>query len=217
MHLPLNTMIRYISDQHFSHRNIIRYDDRPFNSVEEMDEAMISMWNDEVSEKDTTYILGDVIWQSREEDWERILKALKGKKFIVKGNHDETSTLRKLAKNGVIEGWEHQTIVSDNGRKVILNHSPMPFFVNQHHDGWYHLYGHVHTSFDYKMILSLQRSIEDLYQHPIEMYNCGCMLYYMSYIPQTLDWIVEKGREEFNRRIANMNDKDYTGRQHDNR
>lgn len=210
-------MIRYISDQHFGHRNIIRYDNRPFNSVEEMDEAMVSLWNDEVSEKDTTYILGDVVWQSCYETWERILKALKGKKIIVKGNHDESSTLRKLANNGIIEDWEQQIVVKDDGRKVVLNHTPMPFFTNQHHDGWYHLYGHVHESFDYKITLSYQKSIEDLYQHPIEMYNCGCMLDYMSYIPQTLDWIAEKGREAIDRRLKSPNESHYTGRQHDNR
>ena len=190
-------MTRYISDLHFGHKNIIRYDNRPFDSVLTMDEAMVELWNETVSDKDTVYILGDVIWQADIKHWEVVLNALKGKKFIVKGNHDETSTLKKLEKGGVIEGWAHQYIVADNGNKVVLNHSPMPFFVNQHHEHYAHLYGHVHVSYDYNMVLSMQRAIEDLYQHPIRMYNVGAMLPYINYMPRTLKEI-EEGYKQFN-------------------
>lgn len=190
-------MTRYISDLHFGHRNIIQYDNRPFDSVDAMDKAMMELWNESVSDKDTVYILGDMVWQSRINRWESILNALNGKKFIVKGNHDETSTIKELEKRGVIEGWAHQYIVSDNGTKVVLNHSPMPFFVNQHHENYVHLYGHVHVSYDYNMVLSMQRTIEELYKHPIRMYNVGAMLPYINYIPRTLKEI-EDGYRQFN-------------------
>ena len=39
---------RFISDLHFSHKNIIRYDDRPFNDTDEMDRAMVELWNETV-------------------------------------------------------------------------------------------------------------------------------------------------------------------------
>lgn len=190
-------MIRYISDLHFGHRNIIQYDNRPFDSVDAMDKAMMELWNESVSEKDIVYILGDVVWQSRINRWESILNALNGKKFIVKGNHDETSTLKELEKRGVIEEWAHQYIISDDGTKVVLNHSPMPFFVNQHHENYVHLYGHVHVSYDYNMVLSMQRTIEELYKHPIRMYNVGAMLPYINYTPRTLKEI-EDGYRQFN-------------------
>ena len=37
--------IRYLADMHFDHDSIIAYDNRPFDSVEEMNEALIANWN----------------------------------------------------------------------------------------------------------------------------------------------------------------------------
>ena len=52
----------YIAHTHFGHANVIRYDVRPFESVEAMDEALIKRWNTRVSDDDTVYVLGDAFW-----------------------------------------------------------------------------------------------------------------------------------------------------------
>ena len=195
--------IRYGSDFHWGHKNILRYDNRPWNNTEDMEHDMIELWNKTVAPDDMVYLLGDVVWSNKYLEWERILKQLSGKKFIVKGNHDKTQILELLKTNGLIEGWSHQEIIHDsdsNGkdRYVVLNHSPMPFFVNMHHDNTYHLYGHVHISWDAQCIKHLRKQIEELYLHEIRMYNVGCMIRGMDYAPRTLDEIIEidhKNRE----------------------
>lgn len=178
--------IRYIADLHFGHKNIISYDNRPFSSVEEMNEVMIELWNETVKKCDLTYVIGDFCWSQTYEDWEEIINRLHGQIFIIKGNHDRSDILKKLHKNGFIAGWSHQEIVNDDKNKVVLNHSPMPFFINQHRDGWAHLYGHVHISFDWNMVLNMQRQISELYQKEIRMYNAGAMMPYVNYVPRTL-------------------------------
>ena len=196
-------MIRYISDLHFGHVNILKYDNRPFSSVEEMDEAMTELWNETVSPKDTTYILGDICWNTSYEAWKATLSRLNGTKFVVKGNHDRHDYLNRLRRDGVIKDWEHQIVVDDGDRKVVLNHSPMPFFVNMHVPNWYHLYGHTHLSFDYQIILSTREAVEALYEHEVRMYNVGCMIPGMAYIPRTLDEIVEIDKAVT--RVVNLN------------
>ena len=183
--------IGYIADTHWRHRNICSYDNRPFNSVDEMDEAMVSLWNETVSEDDLTYVDGDMVWSQKYEEWEELLGRLNGRVFVVKGNHDRTKILEKLAKNKVIEGFSHQEVISDGPDKVVLNHSPMPFFVNMHQTNWVHLYGHVHVSFDANMMLNMQRQISELYLYTPRMYNVGCMVPWMDYRPRTLKEIEE--------------------------
>lgn len=81
-------MIYFTSDQHFGHRNIIRLCNRPFASVEEMNEQLIENWNTKIHKLDNVYILGDLIFKS-ENKAEYYLDRLKGKKHLILGNHDK--------------------------------------------------------------------------------------------------------------------------------
>ena len=90
----------YIADMHFGHKNIIRYDNRPFGSVEEMDKALIQLWNETVGSDDIVYILGDFSWY-KEDKTAFILGCLKGHKVLVKGNHDHISP--KVARNASMQ------------------------------------------------------------------------------------------------------------------
>lgn len=55
-------MTYFISDLHFGHRNILRFDCRPFSTIEEHDEYLINQWNDTVGADDDVWILGDISW-----------------------------------------------------------------------------------------------------------------------------------------------------------
>ena len=51
----------YISDWHYGHANVIAFDNRPFKSLLEMDEALVDRWNAVVSPGDIVYVLGDIM------------------------------------------------------------------------------------------------------------------------------------------------------------
>jgi|SRR6478735_1148981 len=77
----------FTSDTHFGHARIIELCDRPFKSVEHMDETLINNWNETVSPGDIVYHLGDVALGSWDR-WDGILSRLNGHKILVVGNHD---------------------------------------------------------------------------------------------------------------------------------
>ena len=78
-------MIFFTSDTHFFHGNIIRYCNRPFDSIDAMNEGMIQRWNNRVGPEDTVYHLGDVVINRRAL---KTLARLNGDKVLIKGNHD---------------------------------------------------------------------------------------------------------------------------------
>ena len=80
-------MVFFTSDLHLGHRNIIRLCNRPFSSIDEMDQRLIEKWNEKVTDADTVYILGDLMFRN-EKPPEEYLRQLRGKKHLIIGNHD---------------------------------------------------------------------------------------------------------------------------------
>jgi calcineurin-like phosphoesterase family protein len=76
-----------VSDTHFGHRNIIKYENvyRPFNTIEEHDETIISNWNSIVSKRDVVIHLGDVGFGSQSLS---TIDRCNGIKKLILGNHD---------------------------------------------------------------------------------------------------------------------------------
>jgi calcineurin-like phosphoesterase family protein len=80
------------SDLHFSHNNIIKYCNRPFQSIEHMNSILTSNWNSKVSPDDTVYVVGD-FFMGNKEDWPSHRAKLNGKIILVMGNHDTKGKL----------------------------------------------------------------------------------------------------------------------------
>ena len=177
-------MIFYIADWHYNHANILSYDNRPFKTVEEMDAALVERWNATVTSADTVYVLGDMFWGG-ETKAVPVLDSLNGKKILIKGNHDRCKNTEFRMRFDQISGYLE---ITDGDRHVVLCHYPMPCFKNHFH-GWYHLYGHVHNSFEANMMEHDRMLLEDLYCRKCNMFNVGAMMPWMDYTPRTLDEI----------------------------
>lgn len=182
----------YISDLHLGHDNVIKFDNRPFKSVKEMDQTLIDNWNKVVSDGDTVYILGDFCWSKNELEWVKILKQLKGEKVLIKGNHDLkyfSSSLRPMFK--YIKDYDE---VKDNGKRVILSHYPIPFYRGAYNPDMVHLYGHIHVTIENNFMEHIKEYIDKnddrgQSKHKGQFYNVGCMMPYMDYTPRTLEEI----------------------------
>lgn len=133
--------IYYIADPHFGHERIIQLCDRPFSSVEEMDEAMIRNWNARVTADDTVYIVGD-FWHNGTTPANAILKRLNGKKYLIRGNHDrwmdrETASLLAGQSNLM-----HIFDPSCGGHPVTICHYPMLDWLGRDS---FMVFGHIHN------------------------------------------------------------------------
>lgn len=77
----------FTSDLHFGHKNIHKFREG-VDSEEENRHTIIRHWNRLVTKRDDVYILGDVAFNG--ETLTELSKLL-GRKFLVRGNHDDFS------------------------------------------------------------------------------------------------------------------------------
>lgn len=137
-------MIYFTSDTHFYHENIIGLSKRPFQNYTEMQRTLITNWNAVVSDKDEIYILGDLIHKGNGEDANKLLKKLKGKKYLIRGNHDKYVDDVCFDKSA-FEWIKDYYVLNYSKRKFILFHYPILEWAGYYGDS-IHLYGHVHNS-----------------------------------------------------------------------
>lgn len=155
----------FTSDTHFWHRNIIKYSNRPFDSVEEMNEAIIDNWNSVVGPDDTVFHLGDVAlgpWS----EWAGTLSRLNGYKILVVGNHERIFKGEKPKMQERFADFYHDFFdeVVDNYPKFVLsdgsivNLSHFPYEADHMEEARYMAYrledkgvplihGHTHAEF----------------------------------------------------------------------
>lgn len=131
-------MIFYTADHHFGAGRIIELVNRPFGSLEEMDDSLIKLHNERVERSDDVWFLGD-FGHGDEKYLSRIFNRLKGRKHLVVGNHDRKEVLRL--------NWSsaprHKAVVKDQGRTVVLSHYPERSW-DKMYRGSFHHFGHTH-------------------------------------------------------------------------
>lgn len=127
------------SDTHFGHANVIKYCNRPWASVDEMNEGIVERWNAIVRPEDTVYHLGDVALNPKKAI--PFLERLNGRKRLIRGNHDHD--IEKYLP--YFEWVKDYYVLKDNGMRFILFHYPISSWDGLHR-GTVHLHGHSHGS-----------------------------------------------------------------------
>lgn len=195
----------YISDLHFGHAKLnTEMDHRGFASAEEMNQYMINQWNSRVRHGDEVVILGDFCMSKKAGEAEEILRQLKGRKYMIIGNHDYYLNDQDFDRS-LFKWIESYKELNDNRRKIILSHYPIFCYNGQYRRNGegipktYMLYGHVHNTFDEILVNEFiqrtracrreVRGSDEQQNIPCQMINCFCM--FSDYVPLTLDeWIL---------------------------
>jgi len=129
----------YTADPHFGHTNIMRFCNRPFSSVEEMDATLIANWRRVVRPDDEVYLLGDFSFKGNKHP-QAYLDQLPGQIHFIWGNHDP-DRVRQLS------GWassQPYLEIRDGEDDITLLHYAMRVW-NKSHFGALHFFGHTHA------------------------------------------------------------------------
>ncbi len=146
----------FTADWHLFHANIIKYCNRPFSNVEEMNTIILDRLNEKVSPNDNLYFLGDMAFcpEYKLLDW---LDKVKCRNiFALKGNHDRTaSSIRDR-----FVWYKDMAEIKVNEQRIVLCHYAMKVWNKSHHGAW-HLYGHSHGTLpDDKNSLSIDVGVD---------------------------------------------------------
>ncbi|MBP2656742.1 MAG: phosphoesterase [Firmicutes bacterium] len=126
-----------ISDMHFGHKHIIRYENRPFATVDEMDNTMIQNWNQMIGKDDVVFVLGDVSFYNKEKTTQ-IIQSLHGYKTLIIGNHDEGRSVTWWREVGFEEVYRYPIVYE---KFYILSHDPLYMSKNM---PYANIHGHTH-------------------------------------------------------------------------
>lgn len=135
-------MTYFISDTHWGHENILKYDNRPFKTIEEHDEFHVQEWNKIVRENDDVWHLGDVTFSAKHLD--RILPRLNGRIHLIRGNHDDKAAWKNRYR---FYAFHESLYTKIAGVGFHLSHYPLQDWRNMRR-GTIHLHGHVHGNLD---------------------------------------------------------------------
>jgi len=113
----------FTADHHFGHANIIRFCNRPFADVAEMEEGLVERWNATVGNSDEVWHLGDFAYRCGPNRLKEIFGRLHGRAIhLVRGSHDRKATLA-LSWASV----QHFAEIIVDGRTLVLFHYPFRF------------------------------------------------------------------------------------------
>jgi len=140
----------FTSDLHLYHKNVIKYDGRPFLTNEKPDldlmhETLLNNWNNTVTEKDVVFNLGDLSFGEFDLSGELINK-LNGKIHYIMGNHDDYKIIKSYNRFETINDMVDLTINDKSGKThFVMCHYPI-YSWNRAHYGSIMIHGHCHMS-----------------------------------------------------------------------
>jgi calcineurin-like phosphoesterase family protein len=142
----------FTSDTHFNHKMIVKFCDRPYETIEEHDEDLIRKWNEKVNDDSIIFHLGDFGFGPYPHLID-IARRLKGKKILLLGNHDWKNIVKQENKkfdgtslSDCFEEITQQLFLTIEGQKIYLNHFPFLCMNGVYTpDKIWQLFGHVHS------------------------------------------------------------------------
>lgn len=130
--------VYFIGDLHLGHKNIMKFGQRDFSSIEEHDQELMDRWNSTVKrQKDLVWVLGDVAMSMESL---KLLSSFTGRKVLVIGNHDRFDTQVYLKYFEKVVSFERRY------HGLIMTHIPIHPNELQYRTWRFNIHGHIHDS-----------------------------------------------------------------------
>lgn len=142
----------FTADTHFGHTNVLKYDSRPFKTIEEMNKELIRRFNERVKEDDTCIIVGDFCFKNSPGGKEgegltihakNYIKQLNGNNVFVRGNHD---------RNNSVQTKIERLVLKVGGIYINVCHRPEDAVIKDFYYYSLNIVGHVHNAWKTKEI-----------------------------------------------------------------
>ena len=157
--------VLFTSDLHFLHKNIVQFTKRSVDTTQENHtEWLIDLWNKQVKHGDFVYVLGDVCFGTKYEQFKEIFSALNGQISVIKGNHDRSKFLDNLKSDNLIQNWCDYKEIKIKEASTCLFHYPISSWHKQGY-GSLMLHGHCHGSFNPDKGKILDVGLDSAYNH----------------------------------------------------
>jgi calcineurin-like phosphoesterase family protein len=131
----------FISDMHFGHKKIIGYCNRPWKTVQEMNDGIVRRWNHSITDGDRVFVVGDVFLMDPK-DATPIVNSLNGYKILIAGNHDRSE--KTMLACGFDEYHREYDYMLEGFGPGLLNHYPLPDTVIVDRGYSFMVHGHIH-------------------------------------------------------------------------
>jgi calcineurin-like phosphoesterase family protein len=159
-----------------------------------MEEVLILNWNTVVKNNDTTYILGDFCWD-KEDEWKRLLSLLNGNKVLILGNHDYKHMSAEVKR--MFQDIKDYKEITDSGKHIIMCHYPIFCYKGSYNPDVIMLHGHVHRyTTEAKWCEQWKKDLKENWfcvpDNYGNIYNVGCMMQNINYVPRTIDEIINE-------------------------
>ncbi len=122
----------FVADTHFFDKRMIgnqKFAPRPYFMVQEMDDNIIKNWNDEITDNDVVYHLGDIAVchiKPQKKAYEyvfNVLRQLNGHLVLIKGNHDSRGLFKYLDNHNYLLNGRNKFEFHDVGVLIKMNHA----------------------------------------------------------------------------------------------
>jgi len=177
----MSRQLWFTSDWHLDHKNIIKYDNRPFKSIHEMNETIISNTNKVVKTSDILYYLGDFAFSKSFDRIQHLRNQINCDTIcFILGNHDkfirqQSNYLINCCIFDEIEDIKEISFGQSKADKITLCHYAMRTWNKSHH-GTYHLYGHSHHNLPEDDSLSFDVGVNGHNYYPVSLDDVICKM-----------------------------------------